>query len=71
MAATPQNTRWHGEGDVYTHIRLVCQVLTGLADFRAMEPAVRDALAALLHDIAKAATTWLEDGAWSEPVLLF
>ena len=66
MARTPQNPRWHGEGDVWTHTRLVCQALAGLADFRAMEPAARDALAlaALLHDIGKAATTRLEDGAW-------
>lgn len=69
MATTPQNPLWHGEGDVWTHTRLVCRALAGLADFRAMEPAARDALAlaALLHDIGKAATTRLEDGALVSP----
>ena len=65
MVVTPQNPLWHGEGDVWTHTRLVCEALTGLVCFRAMEPAARDALAlaALLHDIGKTITTRQEDGA--------
>ncbi len=69
MAATPQNPQWHGEGDVWTHARLVCEALAGLAEFRAMPESARNALAlaALLHDIGKVTTTRLEDGAWVSP----
>ena len=69
MAATPQNPLWHGEGDVWTHTKRVCEALAGLADFRATAPAARDALAlaALLHDIGKVTTTRQEDGAWVSP----
>lgn len=69
MAATPQDPRWHGEGDVWTHTRRVCEALAGMADFRAMPPQRRDALAlaALLHDIGKVPATRLEDGAWVSP----
>ena len=69
MAGTPQQPEWHGEGDVMTHTRLVCQALAGLEAFRAMSMHSRDALAlaALLHDIGKMTTTRLEDGALVSP----
>ena len=69
MAATPQHPAWHGEGDVWEHTQRVCEALAGMKDFRAMEARSRDALAlaALLHDIGKVTTTWLEDGVWTSP----
>lgn len=69
MAATPQNPAWHGEGDVMTHTRMVCDALAGLADFRAMPEAGRDALAlaALLHDVGKCDCTRLENGVLTSP----
>ena len=69
MTNTPQQTEWHGEGDVMAHTRLVCQALAGMEAFRAMSAHSRDALAlaALLHDIGKVTTTRLEDGALVSP----
>lgn len=69
MARTPQNPQWHGEGDVWTHTRLVCEALVGLAEFRTLPDEERSelALAALLHDIGKAVCTRLEDGQWVSP----
>ena len=69
MENTPQNPEWHGEGDVWTHTRMVCDALTALAAFRAMEESARNvlSLAALLHDIGKVPCTKLEDGKWVSP----
>ena len=55
MAATQQHIAWHGEGDVWTHTRMVCQTLAQLPDFRALAPRRQQALAlaALLHDLGK------------------
>ena len=52
MSRTPQDPAWHGEGDVLTHTRMVCEALSRLDGFRSMEAGPRDALAlaALLHD---------------------
>lgn len=69
MAQTQQNPAWHGEGDVLTHTRMVCRELAGLAEFRALADASRQALAlaALLHDIGKITCTQLEDGVLTSP----
>ena len=69
MAATPQNPAWHGEGDVMTHTRMVCDALAGMADFQALPETERDALAlaTLLHDIGKPACTRLENGVLTSP----
>lgn len=66
MARTPQNPRWHGEGDVLTHTRRVCEALTKLEAFRSMDEDTQKILyfAAALHDIGKIRTTRLEDGQW-------
>lgn len=69
MAETPQQPEWHGEGDVYTHTKLVCEQLTALERFWGLPQGQREALfiAALLHDVAKPQTTRLEDGKLVSP----
>ena len=69
MENTPQTPEWHGEGDVWTHTRMVCDALAGLAAFRSLEENARSALAlaALLHDIGKVPCTKWEDGKWVSP----
>ena len=69
MAKTPQEPEWHGEGDVWTHTRMVCEALAALPGFRALEGGARDALAlaALLHDVGKPDATQREDGRWVSP----
>ena len=69
MEETPQNPEWHGEGDVWTHTRMVCNALTELAEFRAMADGPRNALAlaALMHDVGKVRCTRLENDRWVSP----
>ncbi len=69
MARTPQDPIYHGEGDVLSHTKMVCEALTGLEEFRALDERRRQAvfLAALLHDIGKIPRTRLEDGRWTSP----
>ena len=54
--ATPQEPRYHGEGDVWTHTCMVVDALLQSADYLAATPDERGVLffAALLHDVAKA-----------------
>ena len=58
----PQDPLWHGEGDVWTHTRMVAEALVDLEEWRALEEAARRQLflAALLHDIGKPACTETE-----------
>lgn len=69
MAGVPQNPAYHGEGDVLTHTKMVCEVLAGLDQFRRLNERRRQEvfLAALLHDIGKIRRTRLEDGHWTSP----
>ena len=70
LERTPQEPRWHGEGDAWIHTRRVCEALCGLEGFRALEGEARQALAlaALLHDVGKGpCTRRSEDGAWVAP----
>lgn len=69
--ATPQDPRYHGEGDVWTHTRMVVEALLALPQYH---DASRDEqeivfLAALLHDIAKHSTTVIDPvtGAIGQP----
>ena len=69
MRGIPQNPRFHGEGDVLTHTRMVCEALNGMEKFHALpdRPRTELFLAALLHDIGKAVTTRQENGVWISP----
>lgn len=69
MKTTQQNPAYHGEGDVYSHTRMVCRELTGNPAFYKLSARQQSELflAALLHDIGKAKTTRLEDGDWISP----
>lgn len=69
MAGTPQQAEWHGEGDVWTHTRMVCEELVRLDGFLALPVRQQQelALAALLHDVGKIFRTRLEDGMLVSP----
>lgn len=69
MKLTMQNPVWHGEGDVWTHTKMVCEKLIELPAFRRLERRQQEEvfLAALLHDIGKVPCTKWEDGAWTSP----
>ena len=66
---TPQNPDWHGEGDVWTHTKMVCEALVSMEEYRRLEDRKQAILflAALLHDIGKATRTRQEDGIWISP----
>ncbi len=59
MAACPQDARWHAEGDVWTHTRMVVTELERLAEWPALDAdsQVRLLFTALFHDAGKPATT--------------
>lgn len=69
--ATPQDPRHHGEGDVWTHTLMVVDELLALPDYQAAPRADQEVLflAALLHDVAKHATTVVDPdtGAIGQP----
>ena len=69
MSRTQQNPVFHGEGDVWTHTKLVCEALVKLDDYRNSTEDRQQALflAALLHDIGKIPATRWEDGNWTSP----
>lgn len=64
MKDVPQEPKWHGEGDVWTHTKLVCEALAALEEYRALNRRQQETmfLAALLHDVGKIPTTKMEDG---------
>jgi predicted kinase len=63
LAHTPQEPRYHGEGDVLTHTGMVVAALVALPAWRALGAVARSALfaAALLHDVAKPRCTIIDD----------
>ena len=69
MEHTPQDPRWHGEGDVFTHTKLVCERLRELPSFQKADEETKLTLylAAVLHDIGKISATRMEDGHWVSP----
>jgi predicted kinase len=62
MAGVPQDPVYHAEGDVLIHTRMVVAAMVAHPAWRAMPAADRAALfaAALLHDVAKPATTQVD-----------
>lgn len=68
---TPQDPRYHAEGDVWTHTTMVLDELVAMPDYRAASRADREVLflAALLHDVSKHATTTIDPvtGAIGQP----
>lgn len=59
MRACPQDALFHGEGDVWTHTRMVTEALMDNPGYHALPEERRDALllTALFHDIGKPETT--------------
>lgn len=68
---TPQEPKYHGEGDVWTHTRMVVEELLQLREYAAgtREERVTLFLAALLHDVSKHSTTVVDPdtGAIGQP----
>ena len=68
---TPQDPRWHAEGDVWTHTKMVLRELVQLPDYATASDDERVTLflSALLHYIAKYSTTVVdpETGAIGKP----
>lgn len=68
---TPQDPRYHGEGDVWTHTMMVVDALLALPQYQAASRADQEVvfLAALLHDVAKHSTTVIDPvtGAIGQP----
>jgi len=64
MRGCVQDPVFHAEGDVWTHVRMVCEALTGLSDWRSLPRQERQIVfaAALLHDQAKPSCTREEAG---------
>lgn len=69
LERTPQNPRWHAEGDVLRHTRMVCQALESLDAYQRADEDTRRILylATALHDLGKAAVTRQEAGQWVSP----
>lgn len=59
LATTPQDPKHHGEGDVWTHTKLVCEALLTLPVYVSADSERQFVLfyGALFHDIAKPACT--------------
>lgn len=64
MRLCPQDPIHHAEGDVWIHVRMVCEALMDQPAWAALGEPHRSLLltAALLHDVAKPATTRVENG---------
>lgn len=70
LAGTPQEPAHHAEGDVFTHTRMVAEALAGMEAWHALPEDERGITfaAALLHDVAKPASTRVEpDGRITSP----
>ncbi len=59
LRGCPQNPRYHAEGDVWIHSRLVCEALAAHPGFRTLPEGDRHLVfsAAMLHDVGKPACT--------------
>jgi predicted kinase len=63
MRGVPQDPVHHAEGDVWVHTELVLQALVSLPAWQRLPPRLRQLAfaGALLHDVAKPATTRVDD----------
>ncbi|BAZ30372.1 hypothetical protein NIES4074_28320 [Cylindrospermum sp. NIES-4074] len=63
LADCPQDPRYHAEGNVLIHTKLVCEALVALPQWRVLPSKERSHLfaAALLHDVAKPASTQVDE----------
>jgi predicted kinase len=64
MRGCPQDPAHHAEGDVWVHVRMVCEALAGMGAWRGLPDVEREIVfaAGLLHDVAKPSCTRHEDG---------
>jgi predicted kinase len=64
MRGCVQDPIFHAEGDVWTHVRMVCDALVNLSEWRFLPKQEREIVfaAALLHDQAKPSCTRVESG---------
>lgn len=69
MARTEQNPDYHGEVDVLTHTKMVCEALIRDPEYQKGTDREKTVLflAALFHDIGKIRCTRFEDGSWRSP----
>ncbi len=69
LALVDQNQRYHGEGDVLTHTKMVLDELCSLSAWSALDEEKQFMLylAAALHDIGKSQTTRVENGIIRSP----
>lgn len=69
LADCPQDPEHHGEGDVATHTRMVCEALLALPAYAALPSTDQAVLfaAAVLHDVAKPCCTVLAGGRLRAP----
>lgn len=65
----PQNPKYHGEGDVYSHTEMVCEKLLALSEWKELAKEEQELLflSAAFHDIGKISCTRQEDGQWISP----
>jgi predicted kinase len=63
LEATPQDGRFHAEGDVWIHTRMALAALVGGDAYAALDPVGRAVVFAgvLLHDVGKPSTTRTDD----------
>ncbi|MDP6360826.1 MAG: AAA family ATPase, partial [Planctomycetota bacterium] len=69
MSGCPQEPKFHAEGDVLAHVRMVCEALVSDTAWRKLESIERSVMfaAALMHDMAKPACTREDSGRITSP----
>ncbi len=69
MKGVPQSPKYHAEGDVATHTKMVFDALVSLPEFSGLSGQDQEILicAVLMHDIEKRSTTRKVNGEWRSP----
>ena len=69
LEKTEQEKKWHGEGNVLIHTKMVCERLIQLSEYQALEKNEKLVLflSALFHDVAKPVCTKIENGEIRSP----